>query len=329
MGNLAAPGGAAEYGTLKSSSFTSLVGDGGALLDTSGNLSQLLNNIYIAGVGAVAVIAVVMIIWGGIQIAATGDNAGRASSGKEKIWNAVWGLLLALGSMVLLQTISKSFKDAEFLGGGAAGGNTEPYPAASAPAAGAPQPNRGPEPVPGAGPDGTPGTQPPFDGGGAPPGTLSTNSAGDYDNLSIAESTRLGMGFPNQDWNSFALQEVRNSGLLNLNPSDAARYFPNGPSAEGYVSLLASIAQSESSFNPTDNLDHSAGYDVGTTYSVGLFSLSEGDREVRNLGFSETDLGNPYNSIQAAVDILERQIRNTGTINGGNNPYWGPLNRGE
>lgn len=122
---------------------------------------------------------------------------------------------------------------------------------------------------------------------------------------------------------------------MDLNPSDASKYFPNGIVTEqGYVSLLASIAKSESNFNAKDNIDHAQGTDVGSTYSVGLFSLSGGDAIVKNLGYTEQDLGDPYKSITAATLILKNQISKSGSIAGGTGTgstghYWGPLYRNE
>lgn len=291
--------------------FQSITGtnSGNSLLDLSstgnGNLIDLLNKIYLAGVGAVAVLAVVMIIWGGIQV--VGENVLKNANGKEKIWNAVWGLLLALGSFIILQTISSAFTDASFAtgstlqgttGGSAttgndAGNNNNPLSSAST------------------------------------GGTTSGNAAATGG--TIAQNTQNGLMFPDQSWNDAARQAVIDNGLLDLSPSDAAKYFPNGqPTADGYVSLLASIANSESGFNANDNMNHSQGTDVGNTYSVGLFSLSGGDGAVKSLGYSEQDLGDPYKSINAATVILKNQITNSGSITGGagtgvNGHYWGPL----
>jgi hypothetical protein len=71
-----------------------------------------LSAMYGAGVAGVAVIAVVMIVWGAIQV--FGESVWGKTQGKAKIWNAVWGLLLAAGSFVILRTVSESLVQADF-----------------------------------------------------------------------------------------------------------------------------------------------------------------------------------------------------------------------
>ena len=116
-------GGAAALPVIALAAFVPISGDKAngpvAGLFSAVDVGDLLNKIYLAGVGAVAVLAVIMIIWGAIQI--VGESVIKVGSGKEKIWNAVWGLLLALGSMTILTTISTSFQKAEFLEGGGGG----------------------------------------------------------------------------------------------------------------------------------------------------------------------------------------------------------------
>jgi hypothetical protein len=67
---------------------------------------------HMFGVVAVSAIAVVMVVWGAILV--FGESVTGKKGGKEKIWNAVWGLLLAAGSYVILGTISTSLLSTDF-----------------------------------------------------------------------------------------------------------------------------------------------------------------------------------------------------------------------
>ena len=79
------------------------------LTDVSGTgLSTYLGNTYKLGVGIATVLAVLMIMWGGIEYMST-DAMGGKEAGKERINNAIFGLLLALGSWIILRTINVQF----------------------------------------------------------------------------------------------------------------------------------------------------------------------------------------------------------------------------
>ncbi len=56
-------------------------------------------------IGIAAVLAFIMITWGGIEYMTTDAIFGK-SSGKERITNAIWGLLLVIASWVILNTIN-------------------------------------------------------------------------------------------------------------------------------------------------------------------------------------------------------------------------------
>ena len=149
---------------------------------------------------------------------------------------------------------------------------------------------------------------------------------------SISSNALNGLTFPPRSGlsNDQVLQMINDSGILDLpTPSDSTQYFAGGiPTAEGYLSLLAGIANSESGFNPNDGMNHAA-YDVGHTYSEGLFSLTPTDAIVQRLGYgSDAALADPANNTQAAIAILQNQIQSTGSIAGSpGNHYWGPLYR--
>ena len=157
-----------------------------------------------------------------------------------------------------------------------------------------------------------------------------TDSEGSSTGESVADLAQNGEVFPNQSWNDYALQQVKASGLANLTPSDAAKYFPDGKvTAEGYVNLLAGIANKESGFNPNNTYyEKTMGYN-----SVGLLQLSATDKAARNLGYSEQDLKDPYKNIQVGVQIMKDQIQSGGVISGqdssgkwiGGSAYWSTL----
>ena len=83
--------------------------EGGELsnIDVSGDnaLGQYLNIIIKLAIGLAAVLAVVMIVMGGIQYMTTELVSGK-EDGKRRITNAVLGLLVALGAWLILYTIN-------------------------------------------------------------------------------------------------------------------------------------------------------------------------------------------------------------------------------
>ena len=69
------------------------------------NLSVYLNLMIKLFIGICAVLAVIMIVMGGIEYM-TSELPGMKSEGKERIRNAILGLILALGAWTLLDTIN-------------------------------------------------------------------------------------------------------------------------------------------------------------------------------------------------------------------------------
>lgn len=83
-------------------------------IDTSGtNLSKYLSGLYAFGVAAAAGLAVIMVILGGIQYITSVAGEGK-SGGKQRITSAILGLLLALGSYIILNTINKDLLKLSF-----------------------------------------------------------------------------------------------------------------------------------------------------------------------------------------------------------------------
>ncbi len=71
-------------------------------------LSDYLNGMYQLLVGVAGVLAVIMIMWGGIEYMST-DAIGGKEEAKGRINNALLGLMLALGSYLILKTINTDF----------------------------------------------------------------------------------------------------------------------------------------------------------------------------------------------------------------------------
>ena len=94
----------------------------GTIKTGGSDLSPYLGGLYSFGVAAAAGLAVIMVIWGGIEYITSVAGEGK-SGGKDKITSAILGLLLALGSYIILNTINKDLlklsfdlKDAKELG---------------------------------------------------------------------------------------------------------------------------------------------------------------------------------------------------------------------
>ena len=68
------------------------------------DIGMLLTTLYVWGLGFVALAAFFMLTWGGVLYMFAGDR--DPSDAKSKMKNAVYGLLLALGSYLILYTIN-------------------------------------------------------------------------------------------------------------------------------------------------------------------------------------------------------------------------------
>lgn len=76
----------------------------GAIANESG-IANFLNNLYKYAIGLSAVLAVIMIIWGGLEYA-TQDSPGGKKSGKERIQQAILGLILILAPALVFSIIN-------------------------------------------------------------------------------------------------------------------------------------------------------------------------------------------------------------------------------
>jgi len=74
-------------------------------------LSTYLSWLFRFALAAAAFLAVLQITIGGIQIIFGGASETARTNAKARISDAIWGLLLALGSFLILSTISPQFTD--------------------------------------------------------------------------------------------------------------------------------------------------------------------------------------------------------------------------
>ncbi|MEK9181989.1 MAG: pilin [Patescibacteria group bacterium] len=74
------------------------------------NIQTYIPGIFKLAIGIAGVLAVLMIIIGGVEYITTDAIQGK-SEGKERIQNALWGLVLVLVSWILLYTINPKLTD--------------------------------------------------------------------------------------------------------------------------------------------------------------------------------------------------------------------------
>jgi hypothetical protein len=78
------------------------IGESGA---QAPNLGDYLDGLFKLALGVATGLAVVMIVIGGVEYMGS-ESVFKKDAGREKIQDALWGLLLALGAFLLLQTIN-------------------------------------------------------------------------------------------------------------------------------------------------------------------------------------------------------------------------------
>jgi cell wall-associated NlpC family hydrolase len=78
----------------------------------STSLGSYLNPMITAFIGICAILAFVMIVIGGIEYM-TSELPGNKSDGKDRITNAIFGLLLALGAWTILNTINPNLLNSD------------------------------------------------------------------------------------------------------------------------------------------------------------------------------------------------------------------------
>ena len=70
-------------------------------------LATFFNNLYKYLIGLAAALAVIMIIWGGLEYS-TQDSISKKSDGKQRIYDAIFGLVLVLSPVLVFSIINPS-----------------------------------------------------------------------------------------------------------------------------------------------------------------------------------------------------------------------------
>ncbi len=73
------------------------------------NTGDFLANLYVFGLGVVALSSLIMLTLGAVTYMTAGDSQERSGKGKTYMKNALWGLILALLSWLILYTINPDF----------------------------------------------------------------------------------------------------------------------------------------------------------------------------------------------------------------------------
>lgn len=79
-------------------------------------LGNYINRVFMLAIGIAGVLAVIMIVIGGIQYMTT-DIVFTKEEARKRIGGAIWGLLLALGTFMILNTINPDILNLEFAAG--------------------------------------------------------------------------------------------------------------------------------------------------------------------------------------------------------------------
>ncbi len=300
-------------------------------------LGDYLNKLYTAGVAIATGLAVLMIVVGGIQYVSSDAISGK-SDGIKRIQDALIGLLLAFMSYLLLNTINPDLvkndlqlDDAPLNGASLTNGSLDWEGSL---------PNGE---VLGVSRDGIEANRQmvllqqeiaALNGELNDPNTSDARKAKINNEINVRLAlmnqvgTRVlgvragltGSSFKEQSMNDYALSLVNGSKLPQLNPRDAAKFFPNGQvTPQGWVNLIAGITSLESGFKPgltyTENFkDKSGNYVVST----GFMQISqESARYYGFPGITTEQLKDPRVNLQVGVKILEKWISQDGVIAGG------------
>jgi len=95
---------------------------GGSSGGTVTDPGAYIKNLYTIGVGIAGVLAVIMIIIGGIEFITSAANPSGRTDARKRIWAAVGGLLIALLSYIILNTINPNLVKFDISIGGTGGG---------------------------------------------------------------------------------------------------------------------------------------------------------------------------------------------------------------
>lgn len=72
----------------------------------SGEIGSCISKFYVWAIAGAALLALIMLIFGGYRVMTAGGNAQQAGDGKSYITSSLIGLALLLGAYLLLNTIN-------------------------------------------------------------------------------------------------------------------------------------------------------------------------------------------------------------------------------
>jgi hypothetical protein len=73
--------------------------------------ADYLSGVYKLSLGIGVFLAAMVIVMAGIKYATAGDNSGKQKEAREDIFQAIFGLLILFGSVVILRTIDPNLSD--------------------------------------------------------------------------------------------------------------------------------------------------------------------------------------------------------------------------
>ena len=96
---------AAQYVPLAGSGIPGLTDQATAQQAIGGNFANFFNDLYKFCIGIAVVLAIIEIVWGGIEIA-TQDSVSKKQDGRSRIAQAIFGLILVLSPVLVFSIIN-------------------------------------------------------------------------------------------------------------------------------------------------------------------------------------------------------------------------------
>ena len=274
---------------------------GGSIDIKGGGLGGYLNGLYRAGIAIATGLALVMIVVGGLEYVSTDSIQGK-SNGRERIKNAIIGLLLALTSFIILRQINPNLLKSDLnvtatQSTGTVGGsaidlvNRPPVDSLAAYPLTQQLVNDG------------------LQVGGINLGTGGGRCVRGPNGINTSGSKIKPRYIPNLNWSSYALSLIQKSRLPQTNPIDAGSYFVGGKvTAEGWLLIIGGMIECESSFNPNTTYQEPGGTKGPGTLSVGLLQMSKEDPEAKRKGYGDQDLKDPLKNLEVGIGRLESLV---------------------
>ena len=274
---------------------------GGTIDVKGGGLGGYLNGLYRAGIAVATGLALIMIVVGGLEYVSTDSIQGK-SNGRERIKNAIIGLLLALTSFIILRQINPNLLKSDLnvestQSTGTVGGSAIDLV------------NRPPVDSLAAYPTVQQIVNDGLQVGGINLGVGGGRCVRGPNGINTSGSKIKPRYIPNTNWSSYALYLIQKSKLPQTNPVDAGSYFVGGRvTAEGWLLIIGGMIECESSFNPNTTYQEPGGTKGPGTLSVGLLQMSKEDPEARRKGYTDQDLKDPFKNLEVGIGRLESLI---------------------